>query len=108
LGRPHQPVVLGAATKAGGGDARDAALLAVHHLLGGACSAAVRLLGLDPLAVAAVQAEVGDLAVVEDAVAAAEVAVAAADPGSLSAVSGPMTELLAAAHAQQEVTLFAS
>jgi urease accessory protein len=108
LGRPHQPLVLGAATKAGGGDARDAALLAAHHLLGGACSAAVRLLGLDPLAVAAVQAEVGDLAVVEDAVAAAEVAVAAADPGSLSTVSGPMTELLAAAHAQQEVTFFAS
>jgi urease accessory protein len=108
LGRPHQPLVLGAATRAGGGDARDAALLAVHHLLGGACSAAVRLLGLDPLAVAAVQAGIRADEIVDDAVSAAEVAVVADDPGLLSAVSGPMTELLAAAHAQQEVTLFAS
>ena len=108
LGRPHQPLVLGAATRAGGGDARDAALLAVHHLLGSACSAAVRLLGLDPLAVAAVQARIGADELADDAVSAAEVAVAQGDPGSLSAVSGPMTELLAAAHAQQEVTLFAS
>ncbi|HEY4021553.1 MAG TPA: urease accessory UreF family protein [Pseudonocardiaceae bacterium] len=108
LGKPHQPLVLGAATKAGGGDARDAALLAVHHLLGGACSAAVRLLGLDPLAVTAVQAGIGADETVDEAVGAAEVAVAAGDPGLLSAVSGPMTELLAAAHAQQEVTLFAS
>jgi len=110
LGRPHQPLVLGAAARAGGADARDAALLAVHHLVGGACSAAVRLLGLDPLAVAAVVAGVGELAerVACDAAAVAEVAVAADDPGSLPAVSGPMTELLAAAHAHQEVTLFAS
>jgi urease accessory protein len=108
LGRPHQPLVLGAATRAGGGDARDAALLAVHHLLGGACSAAVRLLGLDPLAVAAVQAGIRADEIVDDAVSAAEVAVVTDDPGLLPAVSGPMTELLAAAHAQQEVTLFAS
>jgi urease accessory protein len=108
LGKPHQPLVLGAATRAGGGDARDAALLAVHHLVGGACSAAVRLLGLDPLAVAAAQANLNGDEIVADALAAAEIAVAANDPGSLSAVSGSMTELLAAAHAQQEVTLFAS
>jgi urease accessory protein len=108
LGRPHQPLVLGAATRAGGGDARDAALLAVHHLLGGACSAAVRLLGLDPLAVAAVQAGLDAAEIVDDAVAAAEVAEVTNDPDSLPAVSGPMTELLAAAHAHQEVTLFAS
>jgi urease accessory protein len=110
LGRPHQQLVLGAATRAGGGDARDAALLAVHHLLSGACSAALRLLGLDPLAVAAAQAGVGELAeeVADEAVAAARLAVSADNAGLLPAVSGPMTELLAAAHAQQEVTLFAS
>lgn len=110
LGRPHQPLVLGAATRAGGGDARDAALLAVHHLLGGACSAAVRLLGLDPLAVAAVAAGVGESArtAADDAVTAAKAAVAVDDPGLLPAVSGPMSELLAAAHAHREVTLFAS
>ncbi|HEY4457292.1 MAG TPA: urease accessory UreF family protein [Pseudonocardiaceae bacterium] len=108
VGRPHQPLVLGAATRAGGGDARDAALLATHHLLGGACSAALRLLGLDPLAVAAVQASLDSTEIVEQAVAAAKVAVAANAPDSMPSVSGPMTELLAAAHAQQEVTLFAS
>ncbi|HEV3359409.1 MAG TPA: urease accessory UreF family protein [Pseudonocardiaceae bacterium] len=108
LGKPHQPLVLGAAAKAAGADARDAALLAVHHLLGGACSAAVRLLGLDPLAVAAAQARLDADEIVDEALAAAEIAVAANDPSSLSAVSGPMTELLAAAHAHQEVTLFAS
>ncbi len=108
VGRPHQPLVLGAATRAGGGDTRDAALLATHHLLGGACSAALRLLGLDPLAVAAAQAGLDATEIVEEAVAAAEVAVAANDPDSMPATSGPMTELLAAAHAQQEVTLFAS
>jgi urease accessory protein len=108
LGKPHQPLVLGAATRAGGGDARDAALLAVHHLLAGACSAAVRLLGLDPLAVAAVQASIDPSKIIDDAMAAAEVAVATDDPDLLPAVSGPITELLAAAHTQQEVTLFAS
>lgn len=110
LDRPHQPLVLGAATAAGGGTARDAALLAVHHLLGGACSAAVRLLGLDPLAVAATQAIVaaaGD-PVAEQAVDAARAAVAADDPETLPAASGPLPDLLAAAHAHQEVTLFAS
>lgn len=110
LGRPHQPLVLGAATAAGGGHALDAATLAVHHVLGGACSAAVRLLGLDPLAVAACQAAVADLgtAVARQAVLAAEIAVTSDDPSALAAVSGPLTELLAAEHAQQEVTLFAS
>ena len=108
LGKPHQPLVLGAAARAAGGDARDAALLAVHHLIGGACSAAVRLLGLDPLAVAAMQATLDVAQIVHHAVVAAEIAVGAHDPGSLPAVSGPMTELLAAAHAHQEVTLFAS
>ncbi len=110
LGRPHQPLVLGAATSAGGGSALDAAGLAVHHLLGGACSAAIRLLGLDPLAVAAVQAAVGGpgAEIARQAVLAAEIAVTSDDPSALAAVSAPLTELLAAEHAQQEVTLFAS
>jgi urease accessory protein len=110
LGRPHQPLVLGAATEAGGGQAADAAALAVHHLIGGACSAAVRLLGLDPLDVAAVQAAMAPLAyrVAGEAVAAAERAVDADDPALLPAIGGPLPELLAARHARMEVTLFAS
>jgi urease accessory protein len=110
LGRPHQPLVLGAAVAAGAGTPQDAAALAVHHLLGGACSAAVRLLGLDPLTVAAVQAslarlarqtaEIGDLA--------ALTSVTNDDPTTLPTTGAVLPELLAARHAHSEVTLFAS
>ncbi|HWE92100.1 MAG TPA: urease accessory UreF family protein [Pseudonocardiaceae bacterium] len=110
LGRPHQPLVLGAATDAGGGQPADAAALAVHHLIGGACSAAVRLLGLDPLDVAATQAAIAPLAnqVATEAAVIAGNAVTANDPTLLPAVGGPLPELLAARHARMEVTLFAS
>lgn len=110
LGRPHQPLVLGAAVAAGGGQAADAAALAVHHLVGGACSAAVRLLGLDPLDVAVAQGALAPLArdVAAEALAAADRAVAADDPALLPAASGPLPELFAAQHARMEVTLFAS
>jgi urease accessory protein len=110
LGRPHHPLVLGAAVAAGGGQPADAAALAVHHLLGGACSAAVRLLGLDPLDVAALQAALAGPAAgtAAEALHAAETAVPAGAPDVLPATSGPLPELLAARHAQWEVTLFAS
>jgi urease accessory protein len=110
LGRPHQPLVLGAAVAAGGGHAADAAALAVHHLVGGACSAAVRLLGLDPLDVAVAQGTLAPLArdVAAAAVEVADRAVAAADSALLPSASGPLPELLAARHARMEVTLFAS
>jgi urease accessory protein len=97
LGRPHQPLVLGAAVAAGQGRPEDAAMLAVHHLVGGACSAAVRLLGLDPLAVSALQASL-----------APEMAAAALTGDDLPATGAVLPELLAARHAQSEVTLFAS
>lgn len=97
LGRPHHPLVLGAAVAAGDGSPEDAAMLAVHHLVGGACSAAVRLLGLDPLAVSAVQASL-----------APDLAAAAYIIGDLPATGAVLPELLAARHAHQEVTLFAS
>ena len=106
LGRPHQPLVLGAAVAAGRGTPADAAALAVHHLVGGACSAAVRLLGLDPLAVASVHGRLSD-----EADRAAATGLAAAehnDPARLPATGAVVPELLAARHAQSEVTLFAS
>lgn len=110
VGRPHHPLVLGAAVAAGDGSPADAAALAVHHLVGGACSAAVRLLGLDPLAVAAVQAGVAPEA--EDAARhgdrAAATAVALADPSALPATGATLPEILAARHARSEVSLFAS
>lgn len=110
LGRPHHPLVLGAAVTAGGGTAADAAGLAFHHLVGGACSAAVRLLGLDPLRVAEVAAATGELAetLIDPAVDAARAAVATEDPAVLPARGGPFPEVLAARHARAEGTLFAS
>jgi urease accessory protein len=106
LGRPHHPLVLGAAVAAGAGTPADAAALAVHHMVGAACSAAIRLLGLDPLAVAAVQGGLSDMAN-----RAAEIGFLAAelgDPARLPATGAVLPELLAARHAQSEVTLFAS
>lgn len=110
LGRPQQPLVLGAAVAAAGGTPSDAASLAVHHLIAGSCSAAIRLLGLDPIEVAAAQAELRDFAdrTAESACHSAELAVAAADPMRLPATGSPLPDLLAVRHAQQEVTLFAS
>ncbi|MGH3880488.1 MAG: urease accessory UreF family protein, partial [Actinophytocola sp.] len=49
--RPHHAIVLGAATAAFGGAPADAALAAAYLSVSGPASAAVRLLGLDPLRV---------------------------------------------------------
>jgi urease accessory protein len=110
VGRPHQPLVLGVAVAAGSGAPADAAALAVHHLAGAACSAAIRLLGLDPLAVASVQGGLSEVAVraAEVGLLSAERAVALGDPAELPATGTVLPELLAARHAQSEVTLFAS
>lgn len=110
LARPHLPLVLGAATAAAGGDPAEAAALALHHLIGGACSAAVRLLGLDPIDVAATQARLAQLVeeVAVNACRAAGTAVSTVDQMRLPAEGGPMPDLHAVRHAHQEVTLFAS
>ena len=110
VGRPHHPLVLGAVVAAAGDDAEMAASLALHHLLGGACAAAVRLLGLDPIAVAAVQAAASRPAdhVARAAVSAARDAVAQQDPRLLPSTGTPLPEVLAELHARAEVTLFAS
>ena len=110
LGRPHQPLVLGAASAAAGATPAQAAALAVHHLVGGAATAAVRLLGLDPLRVAAVQAGLASLAdhTAARAAAAAELAVHADDPDLLPADATPLPEIMAELHNASEVTLFAS
>jgi urease accessory protein len=109
-GRPHHPLVLGAVVAAAGDGPSAAALLAVHHLLGGACSAAVRLLGLDPIAVAAVQMRAGGSAeeVVRTATRAAREAVAQRNTRLLPSTGTPLPEVLAELHARMEVTLFAS
>jgi urease accessory protein len=87
-----------------------AASLALHHLLGGACAAAVRLLGLDPIAVAAVQAAANRAAehVAQTAASVARDAVVQQAPRLLPSTGTPLPEVLAELHARSEVTLFAS
>jgi urease accessory protein len=110
LRRPHHPLVLGAAAAAAGATPAQAAALAVHHLIGGAATAAVRLLGLDPLRVASVQAARATTAdrVVAEATDAAALATAADDPDLLPSDATPLPEILAELHDASEVTLFAS
>ena len=107
LPRVHHPLVLGAAAGAG---PVEAAALALHHLVGGAATAAVRLLGLDPLRVTAVAAAVARDAdpVAAEAAALATAAVAAGDPALLPTEGSPLTDVLAELHRASEATLFAS
>ena len=108
--RPHQALVLGVVTAAAGGSAHDAAALAVHHLVGQVCSAGVRLLGLDPLALAGVHARAlhEHAAVVDRAADAGTRAATEDDPDLLSTATTPLPEVLAVVHACSEGALFAS
>jgi urease accessory protein len=108
--RPHQALVLGVAAAAAGATPEDAAGLAVHHLVGQVCSAAVRLLGLDPLALAGVHARaLAEAApVVGKASDAGSTAAAALDPRLLPTATTPLPEVLAVLHARSEGALFAS
>ena len=110
LPRVHHPLVLGAAAAAAGADPGQAAALALHHLVGGAATAAVRLLGLDPLRVTAVTVTVARAAdpVAADAAVLATAAVAAGDPALLPTEGSPLTDVLAELHRASEATLFAS
>jgi urease accessory protein len=110
LRRPHHALVLGAAAAAAGAHPGEAAALAVHHLIGGACTAAVRLLGLDPLRVAAIAAATGrDAGPVVAAAAADGLSAAAADDPALLPTDGnPLADVLAELHHRAEATLFAS
>jgi urease accessory protein len=98
---PHHPLVLGAGCALAGGGPRTAARAAAQSTVAVGASAAVRLLGLDPYAVHAIQHR---LTPVVD-----EVADDAARPGAgLPAASTPAMELLADVHAQRKDRLFAS
>lgn len=98
-GAPHHPVALGALAGALGLDAHGAALVTASASVSGPASAAVRLLGLDPLAVTGVQAALA--AAVDD------VAGRAAS-GPLPVAAAPVLDLLAERHAARSVRLFAS
>ncbi len=102
-GGAHQPVVLGALVSAAGGTSVDAASLAFHHLSAAVTSAAIRLLGLDPMAVAAVQARVGER--IDDWCLDAD-AWASSSPAALPASGGSLTEILAEDHGSWNARLF--
>jgi urease accessory protein len=108
-GRPaglSHPVVLGACVAVAGGTPRDAAVIAATAAITGPASAAVRLLGLDPLAVTGLLARLaGDVAVLADI---ACRAAAADDWAVLPAPASPGLDLLAQRHALEEVALFES
>ncbi|MER5810686.1 urease accessory UreF family protein [Streptomyces sp. NPDC002033] len=105
----HQPVVLGAAARAAGLGALDAAHVAAYESVSGPATATVRLLGLDPFEATGVLAR---LAPELDAVAAraAEAALLARTegPDALPAPSSPLLEIAAQVHADWPVRLFAS
>ncbi|MEQ4724939.1 urease accessory UreF family protein [Nonomuraea sp. B19D2] len=108
---PHHPIALGVAAHAAGATPEEAAMAAAYHAISGPATAAVRLLGLDPVAVHGLLADLTpDLAAVA---AEAHFAAANAHPhaplwGELPAYSSPALDLLAEQHARAEVRLFVS
>jgi len=99
---PHHCLVQGAAVAIAGGDATLAAQSAALASITGPASAAVRLLGLDPLAVQAMLARLAaDLGVLSFTCDDTPLA-------SLPSGSAPALDLLADVHRTSEVRLFAS
>jgi urease accessory protein len=101
--RPHVPIVLGVAAVTAGGTAEDAAALAAAASISGPASAAVRLLGLDPLLVTGLLASLSPLVDRIAAEVTADVAL-----GLLPDDSAPQLDVLAEAHCGSEVRMFAS
>ncbi|BAN00981.1 urease accessory protein UreF [Ilumatobacter coccineus] len=99
----HQAVVLGALCAAAGASPADAALLAFHHLSAAVTSAAIRLLGLDPMEAAAIQARAGHRA---DRWAADADQWVRSTPAQLPACGGSLTEILAEDHGRWDARLF--
>ncbi|MFD2417374.1 urease accessory protein UreF [Amycolatopsis pigmentata] len=106
--RPHHAVIAGALAGVAGASPRDAALFVAYQAISGPASAAVRLLGFDPLTVNAV---VAAMAREIEAVAERASAVAGAAPADLPGPGAPALDLFAEAHLRrhkEEVRLFAS
>jgi urease accessory protein len=101
---PHQPLVQGVATAAAGGSPHEAASISAYGTVTGPASAGVRLLGLDPLAVHRVLA---DLAPSIDAVA-NEASRLTDDWAALPALSAPNLDRYAELHLGAELRLFES
>jgi urease accessory protein len=97
---PHHPVALGVAAYAAGLTARDAALAAAYLAVSGPATAAQRLLGMDPMKVAAATAR---LAAAVDA----EADRANLDP-TPATCTDPLLDRLAEQHAARRERYFAS
>jgi len=102
---PHQAVVLGAAAAAAHATPHQAATVAAYQAVTGPASAAVRLLGLDPLAVHRLLAE---LAPEVDATAVRAAEAAAGGWARLPALSAPLLDLHAELHVRADLRLFES
>lgn len=102
---PHHPIVLGAATAVAGGGPGEAAAITAYGAVTGPASAAVRLLGLDPLAV---HRTLAGLAPHIDEVAERAAGHAAGDPAGLPAASAPLLDLYAELHLRADLRLFES
>ncbi|MBO3750333.1 urease accessory protein UreF [Streptosporangiaceae bacterium NEAU-GS5] len=101
-GGAHHPVALGAVAAAAGCTPSDAALAAAYQAVTGPATAAVRLLGLDPVTVHRLLA---DLAPELDAMARTP---ATADWADLPAHAAPALDLLAEGHVHNPLKLFVS
>lgn len=109
-GGPHHPIVLGVACASAALSAEDAASCAVHATLGDSAHAAIRLLGLDPVEVAALLAGLAPAAdrIAAKALISARMALLKSDPGLLPALGAPLLDLAAQHHATSEVRHFAT
>uniref|UniRef100_UPI000A4256A6 urease accessory UreF family protein n=1 Tax=Actinomadura kijaniata TaxID=46161 RepID=UPI000A4256A6 len=90
---------------AAGGVPHQAAAITAYHAVTGPASAAVRLLGLDPLAV---HRALADLADAVDAVATEAAAHADGPWADLPAASAPVLDLYAELHVRADLRLFES
>ncbi len=112
---PHHPLALGAAAHAAGASPEDAALAAAYHAISGPATAAVRLLGLDPVAVHRLLADLSrELPPASDRpdphppTAGSPTTGSPATWADLPAHSAPALDLLAERHARAQVRLFVS
>jgi urease accessory protein len=103
LGGCQQPIVLGALVAVAGGTPHDAATITMHHLAAAVTSAGVRLLGLDPIGVAGIQAAAAPLI---DELVAPATDWAAAAPRDLPALGGALTDILGEDHGRWTARLF--
>ena len=101
---PHHPLALGVAAAAAGCSPHQAALVAAYLSTTAPATASSRLLGLDPVTVAAVLARLGPD--VEAVATGAVRALAAGEPPAVE--SDPLSDLLQTRHTPREDKLFAS